>query len=119
MRQDGSFVWANVTVSLVRDGFGEPSYVIGVIEDISARKLAEAILRQQLKRERLVVGMLERIRSSLNLEEILTKAVAEVRHFLQTDRTIIYRFNPDWSGFATVESVGENWLSLRGRTSTR
>ena len=116
VRKDGSFVWANVTVSLVRDGFGEPSYVIGVIEDISDRKLAEAILRQQLKRERLVVGMLERIRSSLNLEEILTKAVAEVRHFLQTDRTIIYRFNLDWSGFVAVESVGESWLSLQGRS---
>ncbi|MEG4801567.1 PAS domain S-box protein [Microcoleus sp. ARI1-B5] len=114
VRQDGSFVWTNVSVSLVRDGFGEPSYGIAVIEDISDRKLAEAILRQQLKRERLVVGMLERIRSSLNLEEILTKAVAEVRHFLQTDRTIIYRFNSDWSGFATVESVGENWLSVLG-----
>ncbi|MEG4341873.1 PAS domain S-box protein [Microcoleus sp. A003_D6] len=116
VRKDGSFVWTNVTVSLVRDGFGEPSYLIGVIEDISDRKLAESILRQQLKRERLVVGMLERIRSSLNLEEILTKAVAEVRLFLQTDRTIIYRFNQDWSGFVIVESVSENWRSVLGIT---
>ncbi|WP_228056087.1 PAS domain S-box protein [Microcoleus sp. LEGE 07076] len=116
VRKDGSFVWANVTVSLVRDEFGEPSYGIAAIEDISDRKLAESILRQQLKRERLVVGMLERIRSSLNLAEILTKAVAEVRQFLDTDRTIIYRFNPDWSGFVAVESVGENWRSLRGIT---
>ncbi|MGB3265122.1 MAG: PAS domain S-box protein, partial [Microcoleus sp.] len=73
VRKDGSLVWANVTVSLVRDEFGEPSYGIAAIEDISDRKKAEAILRQQLKRERLVVGMLERIRSSLNLAEILTK----------------------------------------------
>ncbi|UNU26653.1 PAS domain S-box protein [Microcoleus vaginatus] len=116
IRKDGSFVWTNMTVSLVRDGLGEPSYVIAVIEDISTRKLAEAILRQQLKRERLVVGMLERIRSSLNLEEILTKTVAEVRQFLQTDRTVIYQFNPDWSGFITVESVGENWLPIQGIT---
>jgi PAS domain S-box-containing protein len=116
VRKDGSFVWTNVTVSLVRDGAGEPSYLIGVIEDISSRKLAEAILRQQIKRERLVVGMLERIRSSLNLEEILTKAVAEVRQFLQTDRTVIYRFNPDRSGFVTVESVGQNWQSIQGLT---
>ncbi|MEG4069972.1 PAS domain S-box protein [Microcoleus sp. Pol11C2] len=116
IRKDSSFVWTNMTVSLVRDGFGEPSYVIGVIEDISTRKLAEAILRQQLKRERLVVGMLERIRSSLNLEEILTKTVAEVRQFLQTDRTVIYQFNPDWSGFVNVESVGQNWLAIQGIT---
>ncbi|MEG4074988.1 PAS domain S-box protein [Microcoleus sp. Pol14C2] len=116
IRKDGSLVWTNMTVSLVREVFGEPSYVIGVIEDISARKIAEAILRQQLKRERLVVGMLERIRSSLNLEEILTKTVAEVRQFLQTDRTVIYQFNPDWSGFVNVESVGKNWLAIQGIT---
>ncbi|MEG4199520.1 PAS domain S-box protein [Microcoleus sp. Pol12A5] len=116
IRKDGSLVWTNMTVSLVREVFGEPTYVIGVIEDISARKLAEAILRQQLKRERLVVGMLERIRSSLNLEEILTKTVAEVRQFLQTDRTVIYQFNPDWSGFVNVESVGKNWLAIQGIT---
>jgi PAS domain S-box-containing protein len=114
IRKNGSFVWTNVTVSLVRDAFGEPSYTIGVVEDISDRKQAEAILRQQLKRERLVVAMLERIRSSLNLVEILTKAVAEVRQFLQTDRTIIYRFNPDWSGVIAVESVGENWMHTAG-----
>ena len=116
VRKDGSWVWTNVNVSLVRDGFGEPSYGIAVIEDISERKLAESILRQQLKRERLVVGILERIRSSLNLEEILTKAVAEIRLFLQTDRTIIYRFNLDWSGFVTVESVSEHWPSVLGIT---
>ncbi len=116
VRKDSSFVWTNMTVSLVRDGLGKPSYLIGVIEDISPRKRAEAILRQQLKRERLVVGMLERIRSSLNLEEILTKTVAEVRHFLQTDRTVIYRFNPDWSGFVTVESVDKNWQLIQGIT---
>lgn len=116
IRKDGSFVWTNVTVSLVRDAFGEPSYIISVVEDISDRKLAEAILRQQLKRERLVVAILERIRSSLNLEEILTTTVAEVRQFLQTDRTIIYRFNPDWSGVVVVESVGENWIQILGMT---
>ncbi|NQE37211.1 PAS domain S-box protein [Microcoleus asticus] len=116
VRKDSSFVWTNVSVSLVRDGLGKPSYLIGMIEDISPRKLAEAILCQQLKRERLVVGMLERIRSSLNLEKILTKTVAEIRQFLQTDRTVIYRFNSDWSGFVTVESVDKNWQSIQGIT---
>ncbi|NJR22402.1 MAG: PAS domain S-box protein [Richelia sp. CSU_2_1] len=112
--KNGALIWTNVTVSLVRDISGEPSYMIGAIEDISDRKQAEAALRQQLKRERLIVAMLERIRSSLNLAEILTKAVAEVRHFLQTDRTIIYQFNPDWSGVVAVESVGDNWQQTAG-----
>ncbi|MRR51630.1 MAG: EAL domain-containing protein [Rhodocyclaceae bacterium] len=40
-RKDGSLVWVNLTVSLVRDTRGEPEYFIKVFEDISARKAAE------------------------------------------------------------------------------
>jgi PAS domain S-box-containing protein len=112
--KNGALVWTNVTVSLIRDVLGEPSYAIAAIEDISDRKQAEAALRQQLKRERLVIAILERIRSSLNLAEILTKTVDEVRQFLQTDRTIIYQFNSDWSGAVAVEAVGENWQKIAG-----
>ncbi len=44
-RKDGSLVWANLTVSVVRDLHG-PKYVISVIEDISARKAAELHMRE-------------------------------------------------------------------------
>jgi PAS domain S-box-containing protein len=41
-RTDGSIVWVNLTVSLVRQGDGAPDYFISVIEDITERKQAEA-----------------------------------------------------------------------------
>ena len=44
IRRDGSLVWINLTVSLVRDSFGAPQYFISVVEDISARKQAEIAL---------------------------------------------------------------------------
>ncbi|MEG4089925.1 PAS domain S-box protein [Microcoleus sp. Pol12B4] len=97
----------------IKDEAGHLIGLVGVITDITERKQAEMALQQQLRRERLVVAMLDRIRSSLNLEEVLSTAVEEVRHFLQTDRTVIYRFNPDWSGFVVVESVAKNRISLR------
>jgi len=40
-RKDGSAVWAQVTVSLVREASGRPKYLFGVVEDISARKMIE------------------------------------------------------------------------------
>lgn len=46
VRPDGSVVWANLIVSLVRDPQGEPKYLISVIEDISARRQAEAQMRE-------------------------------------------------------------------------
>jgi len=44
LRKDGSAVWINLTVSLVRDCAGAPKYFISVSEDISERKQAEAKL---------------------------------------------------------------------------
>ena len=82
--------------------------------EIREKVAAQEALSKQLKREQLVGRMLDRIRSSLNLEEVLQAAVDEVRQFLQTDRTIVYRFNPDWGGFVVVESVGKDWMPVLG-----
>lgn len=68
-------------------------------------------LIEDTERERLMTGIAQRIRQSLNLEEILNTTVEEVRQFLQSDRVLIYRFNPDWSGVVVVESVAAGWLS--------
>src|SRR5262249_8919419 len=46
-RKDGSVVWVNLTVSLVRKADGSPGYFVSVIEDISARKRAEEKLRER------------------------------------------------------------------------
>jgi PAS domain S-box-containing protein len=54
-RKDGSIVWINLTVSLVRGDFGEPAYLIAVVEDISRRKRAEEALRASEARFRTVI----------------------------------------------------------------
>jgi len=41
VRKDGSIVWTNRTVSLVKDPAGRPLYFLRVIEDITERRLAE------------------------------------------------------------------------------
>jgi signal transduction histidine kinase len=46
LRKDGTLLWASLTDSLVRDQTGTPMYGVGVIEDISERKRAEAELRR-------------------------------------------------------------------------
>ncbi len=45
IRKNGSHVWVNLTVSLVREPSGEPKYFIGVIEDIENRKQVEEELK--------------------------------------------------------------------------
>jgi len=83
------------------------------LEDLKGAE-AEEVLRQQTERERLVVKIAQRIRQSLNLEEILNTTVSEVRQFLQADRVFIYRFEADWGGLVVVESVSDGWKPILG-----
>jgi diguanylate cyclase (GGDEF)-like protein/PAS domain S-box-containing protein len=41
MRKDGSYLWTEVSVALKRSASGQPAYMIGMLEDIAARKQAE------------------------------------------------------------------------------
>ncbi len=113
--QDGSECWIELNLVPVADEMGCYTHWISIERDISERKRVEVALKQQTERERLLVMMAQRIRSSLNLEEILNTTVTQVQQFLQTERVFIYRFEPDWSGVVTVESVAPGWLPILGR----
>lgn len=73
-------------------------------------------LKQQTQHDQLVAEIAQRIRQSLDLEEILSTTVTEIRQFFQTDRVILYRFRPDWSGDVVQESVAPDCLSIMGFT---
>ena len=92
---------------------GENEAVI-IVRDVTQRKLTEDALNSQNHRASLLTAITLRIRQSLNLDEILSTTVAEVRQFLQADRVLIYRFDPEWDGTVVVESVADGWMSTLG-----
>lgn len=89
---------------------------VWIFRDITQRAQAEAALRRHLRQEQVIAVMRDRIRQSLNLKEILKTTVDEVRQFLQTDRVLIYHFEPDWSGTVVVESVRSEYMSILNMT---
>lgn len=56
VRKDGTILWVNLTGSAVRDENGGLRHFIAVVENINARKLAEAKLRQSESTLRLALG---------------------------------------------------------------
>ncbi|MCC6616443.1 MAG: PAS domain S-box protein [Anaerolineae bacterium] len=52
IHKDQSYVWINLTVSLVRGSSGAPKYFISVIEDISERKRLEQAMRESDEKHR-------------------------------------------------------------------
>ncbi|VXD15113.1 Multi-sensor Signal Transduction Histidine Kinase [Planktothrix serta PCC 8927] len=72
-------------------------------------------LQSKLDQQVLLHRITNRIRQSLELPEILTATVAEIRSFLGTDRIMIYEFSPDESGEVVAESRNQDRLpSLLG-----
>ena len=115
IRPDGSIRWIMGKSQLFCDETGLVAVrMIGTTRDITEQKLSEAALRQQTERERLIEAIAQRIRQSLNLDEILNITVTEVRNFLACDRVVIYRFSPDGNALVVVESVSAGWISMQG-----
>lgn len=81
------------------------------MSELNADNHATAFPLNQEK-ENIVAAIALRIRESLDLKVILERTVREVREFLQADRVLIYRFEPDWSGVIVVESLENNALSV-------
>mgnify|MGYP000467277826 CR=1 FL=1 len=65
---------------------------------------------QSLTHGNLLNRMTNRIRQSLELQEILSATVAEVQSFLGTDRVKLYRFQPDGTGQVIAETTHPEWL---------
>ncbi|RCJ26023.1 histidine kinase [Nostoc minutum NIES-26] len=65
---------------------------------------------QTFNQEGLLHQITNQIRRSLDLQEILTATVAEIRLFLGTDRVMVYQFDADGSGEVIAESIHQQRL---------
>ncbi len=86
--------------------------VLAIMRDITERKRTEAQLRANAERDRLLGQIALRIRRSLNLDQILTTTVEEVRQFLEADRVFIGQIDLSWQGRIMAESFAPEWGSI-------
>ena len=107
--KDGHLVHVLIGVAMLSD-----EDCVCVVVDISDRKQAEEMIRQQVSRETLLREITQRIRQSLDIHTVFNTACKEIRSVIQADRVGIFKFYPD-SGFSdgefVAESVGEGFIS--------
>ena len=97
LRKDGQTVWGHLTVSLLRDGAGEPEYAIALVEDVTDRKRAEAALVESEAKFRALIE---------NASDLVT--------VLGADGTILYE-SPSLErvlGYTPEELVGRSVFEL-------
>jgi PAS domain S-box-containing protein len=69
---DGHLVWGKLSVSLIRDGAGNPFYYVGHLEDITEQKRAELALRESERQFRAVLETIDLIGLMLDREGRIT-----------------------------------------------
>jgi PAS domain S-box-containing protein len=111
---DGSLHWIGGKGQLYYDWDGKPLRLLGTVVDLTFSKQAEAERLQQVQRERAIALIAQQVHQSLDLERVLQTTVDEVRQFLDTDRAIVFRLQPDGGGTVVAESVGTAWRSILG-----
>lgn len=109
--RDGCFRWLSD-----RGQFDPYSQMLhGVLLDVSDQQRTEERLKTSLEREMIVSTIIQDIRQSIRLEDILQRAVTSIQQLLLSDRVLIYRFLADGSGIIEVEATTLPQYSLLGR----
>lgn len=137
IHKDGSVVWINLTVSLVRTELNRPDHFISIIEDITRRKLAEQALRESEARMRSIVdtivdgvitidesGTIQTVNAAVERifgyseSELVGRNIADLMPEPYRSRHDAYLANYQRTGVARVIGIGRAVEGLRRDGST-
>lgn len=108
--EDGSLIWVQVNVALVRDSAGQPLHYIAVVIDISERKRSEALVYDyQHHLESKVARRTEELARSMDALQTITDNLPVL--IAQVDQELRYVFNND----VYRQVFGIDPRALRGR----
>jgi len=107
IRKDGSIVWGNLTVSLVREPSGEPAYFIAVIEDISERKRVEKEMETRTHQQAVVAELGLWALAHKDLQALMENAAAFVAQTLDVEYCKIVELLP--GGEELLLRAGVGW----------
>ena len=78
VRKTGATVWANITVTMLRDETGQAQYTITVIENISQRKRTEAAIQRNYDIQGVINALLTLSLSDMDLDAMLSRALDRI-----------------------------------------
>ncbi|GBO51556.1 circadian input kinase A [Pseudanabaena sp. lw0831] len=124
-QKDGTVIHCEWYNSVLMDENGNLISMLSLAQDVTQRKQIEieitqsrealsqtaATLKQQMERQHFMTHITQQIHQSLNINEILTTAVNEIKRLLNGDRVVIFQFI---DGFTKVvkEMVNPEYLSI-------
>lgn len=114
--KDGTWKWMLNRGQIIRqDGFAQPSYVVGSYTDITERKQAETALQQRNRELAFLNGILQDLTSTLDLDEVLTQVLEELRHALNVTASSVWLIDPYTQELVCHQATGPHHDIVRQR----
>jgi PAS domain S-box-containing protein len=117
LRKDGSYCWARMTASLIKNPDGEPQFVIGMVEDITPRKEMEAELAE-VQRRLAQSRELERLRLAQELHDGPLQEVIGINYqlkALENHDNEVYNLNELQTIEKTLDRLAETLRDIAGQ----
>ncbi len=105
IRKDGSVIWVEASANLIRDAEARPRYYLGIIQDVTARKQAEAALRESEQRLHYLTSQIltaqeqERQRIARDLHDEMGQSLMALKMQLNSFKRRVKRNQEDWTEF--------------------
>ncbi|MGF1470564.1 MAG: PAS domain S-box protein [Rubrobacteraceae bacterium] len=85
IRKDGSLFWGRLNASIVYAPDGSPHFLVGMVEDITARKQAEEELQKRAQQQAIVARLGQRALADKNSHSLLDEAVTLILQTLKVE----------------------------------
>lgn len=86
LRKDGQVIWVAVDGSVILDRHGRPEAVLGIVQDITARRDAEIARRDRDARQAFIIRLSDHLREQKEPQAIVRDATSMVGEFASASR---------------------------------
>ncbi len=111
-QHSGTRHWEEFEVSAMEQVAGLLAVAMQQAQTLDKYQQQSEKMAQAANRDRTVAKIIDKIRQSLDIENIFVTTTQEMRALLNTDRVAVYRLNPDYTGEFIAESISPGWLPL-------
>jgi diguanylate cyclase (GGDEF)-like protein/PAS domain S-box-containing protein len=105
---DGSVVWGATTLALVRDAEGGPAYVIGQLEDITARRAAEERAERRAAQQSALARLSQLALSEQHFPALASATVRAITDILDVSLAGLSELRPDAEGVRYVSGANSD-----------
>ncbi|MBD1853825.1 GAF domain-containing protein [Leptolyngbya sp. FACHB-711] len=106
-QNDGPRHWEQIDINLLAQVGVQVGLALQLAESFEQLRGQSMRMAQSAEQGRFILSVVDRIRRSLDLQQVFKTTAREIRNFLEVDRVAIFKFHAD-SHYTTGETIAED-----------